>query len=236
MHSSAWYTSQKFFQTYVNNINRPVQVIEIGSLNINGSIKDHITTNVLNYIGLDFAPGNGVDVVLTDPYKYPLADAVADIVVTSSCFEHSEMFWLTFLEGLRLLKPNGLMYCNVPSAWMAYHRHPVDCWRFWPDAAKALETWANYNNVNASVLESYISHPGEGEDVADWVAVFIKDKNFMNHYPQRMLDTLVEWQDYFNAFRFPGNNKFAGTWEQPYCEYHQATKKYQTLSWREQKI
>lgn len=236
MHSSAWNTGQRFFQTYVANINYSVNLVEIGSSSVNGSLRDHRTSNITNYIGLDFAPGNGVDIVLADAYKFPLPDASADVVVTSSCFEHAELFWLTFLEALRILKPNGLLYCNAPSAWMAYHRYPQDCWRFWPDAAKALETWAKYNNLNSSVLESYISSPAADQDVADWVAVFLKDKTFENQYPYRMLDQLTEWQDYFNAFRFPGNSKFSGTWDKPYCEYHQATKKQQTLTWMEEKI
>ena len=65
---------------------------------------------------MDFQQARGVDVVLDDPYKLPLDDASVDIVVSSSCFEHSEMFWLVFLEVMRVLKSDGLFYLNAPSA------------------------------------------------------------------------------------------------------------------------
>jgi hypothetical protein len=72
------------------------------------------------------------------------------MIVTSSCFEHSEMFWLTFLEALRILKPKGLFYINAPSTG-DYHAFPVDCWRFYPDAAGALKTWAKRNGYDITV-------------------------------------------------------------------------------------
>jgi hypothetical protein len=72
------------------------------------------------------------------------------MIVTSSCFEHSEMFWLTFVEALRILKPRGLFYINAPSVG-DYHAFPVDCWRFYPDAAGALKTWAKRNGYDITV-------------------------------------------------------------------------------------
>jgi hypothetical protein len=39
----------------------------------------------------------------------PLKNDFADVIVSSSCFEHSEFFWLLFNESLRILKPNGLL-------------------------------------------------------------------------------------------------------------------------------
>ena len=46
--------------------------------------------------------------MLTDPYHLPFESNSLDVVVSSSCFEHSEMFWLLFLEIMRVLKPEGL--------------------------------------------------------------------------------------------------------------------------------
>src|SRR5690606_22164720 len=94
----------------------------------------------VTYIGLDFEKAKGVDVLLTDPYTLPFENESVDVVVSSSCFEHSEMFWLVFAEILRILKPNGLVYLNAPSNGVV-HRYPVDCWRFYPDAGEALATW-----------------------------------------------------------------------------------------------
>lgn len=183
MHESAYITGKHFFDLYTTETSK---ILEIGSQNVNGSLRDHSKSK--DYTGVDFVKGNGVDVVLDDPYKYPFESNTFDVVVTSSCFEHSEMFWLSFLECLRVLKPSGIIYCNAPAAKMSYHRYPVDCWRFMPDAAKGLQTWANYNEIPAKVLETFIVAPNTG--CYDWCSVFIKDKKYMYNYPARMIDSM----------------------------------------------
>ena len=147
MHPTAMQSVTAFFQTYASEFVNPT-IVEIGSQNVNGSIKDVAPPS--NYVGLDFQEAKGVDIVLQDAYSFPLPDNYADIVVTSSCFEHSEMFWLTFLEGVRILKPRGLFYINAPSTG-DYHAYPVDCWRFYPDADKGLQTWAKRNGYDLTV-------------------------------------------------------------------------------------
>jgi SAM-dependent methyltransferase len=147
MHASALESASEFFGTY------PLEtatVVDIGSQNVNGSLRD-VCPKHYTYIGLDYSPANGVDIVLEDEYKFPLETTSADIVVTSSCFEHAEMFWLTFLEGMRILKPGGLFYINAPSKG-EYHAFPQDCWRFYPDAAKALQKWSARNNMPCEIL------------------------------------------------------------------------------------
>lgn len=228
MHESAYKTAKKFFETYC--VFGALTVVEIGARNLNGSLRDHKTSNVTNYLGLDFIPGNGVDYVLSDPYKYPFADNSVDVVVTSSCFEHAELFWVSFLEALRILRPSGLLYINAPSSWMAYHREPVDCWRFYPDAAKALETWAAYNKYNTMALETFIHPPLPPQDMSDWVAVFLKDRDQQYMHKSRMLDSMTPYDDFFNGFRFPVTEKFPGNWNDlPAAFYHQAVLKRETV-------
>jgi SAM-dependent methyltransferase len=142
-------------------------------------------------MAIDFAQGKGVDVVLTDPYVLPLGDETVDIVVSSSCFEHSEMFWLLFLEILRILKPAGLFYLNAPSNG-AFHRYPVDCWRFYPDSGAALVNWAKRNKYDPLLLESFIGN--QDMDVwNDFVAVFLKDKRHAANYPARILEIKTDF-------------------------------------------
>jgi ubiquinone/menaquinone biosynthesis C-methylase UbiE len=145
-------------------------IVEIGSQNVNGSIREVAPPS--KYVGLDFQEAKGVDIVLQDAYSFPLPDNYADIVVTSSCFEHSEMFWLTFLEGVRILKPRGLFYINAPSTGR-YHAYPVDCWRFYPDADKALKTWAKHNGYNVNVEYKTTMEGPWG----DFVVVYRKNAN-----------------------------------------------------------
>jgi len=220
MHGNALDSAKRFYDTYFPVTEEKYKVVEIGSFDVNGSIRSCVGSNISDYVGLDFESGPGVDVVLTDPYTFPFQDNTFDILVTSSCFEHSEMFWLTFLEGMRILKPSGLFYYNVPSSWMSYHRYPFDCWRFYPDSARALETWAKRNGLNTMVLESYISKPKIFTEASDAIAVFIKDAQYINRYPQRVIDSFDE---FWNGFRFPATEKFPNGWATPTNEFHQGT-------------
>jgi SAM-dependent methyltransferase len=197
MHDSAIKNCQNFFKAYCTDLDpsQPARIIEIGSQDINGSLRS-IAPPQFDYVGVDFAEGNGVDVVLTDPYSLPFEDESADIVISSSCFEHSEMFWIVFLEILRVLKPSGLFYLNAPSNGN-FHRYPVDCWRFYPDSGNALAKWAQRNGLNSLLLESYISNQ-DGGIWNDFVAVFLKDGANLSRHPSRILDNL---QGYRNGFK-----------------------------------
>jgi SAM-dependent methyltransferase len=172
-----------FFDTYVAPLG-DVTVIDLGSQDVNGSLRQVCPANA-RYIGVDFAPATNVDVILTDPYALPFATGSVDAVVTSSCFEHSEMFWLVFNEVLRVLKPGGLFYLNVPSNG-AFHRYPVDCWRFYPDSGKALVSWARRSGLDAELLESFTCR--QDQDIwNDFIAVFVRDAAFAARHPERML-------------------------------------------------
>ena len=116
-------------------------VVEIGSEEFNGAYRHIFADERFGYIGCDRAPGPGVDVVLEDPYKLPLPDASADIVVSGQMLEHCEFFWLSFGEMLRVLKPDGYLFLIAPSGG-PIHNYPVDCYRFYPDAFRALARYA----------------------------------------------------------------------------------------------
>ena len=192
MHPTAMSNCQSFFTTYSASFvqHQHVKVVEIGSQNVNGTLRDTCPAN-FEYIGVDFAQAKGVDIVLEDPYKLPFEDESVDVVLSSSCFEQSEMFWLVFLEILRVLKPNGLFYLNVPSTG-SFHRYPVDCWRFYPDSGAALVKWAQLHGSKPAVLESYTQIAGNWQD---YVAVFLKDESCTAQFPQRILDSKVDFEN-----------------------------------------
>lgn len=193
MHPSAMQNCQQFFDCYGSYIDAHanVRVIEIGAQDVNGSLRSTCPPH-FEYVGVDFIAAKGVDVVLTDPYALPFEDESADVVMSSSCFEHSEMFWLVFLEIMRVLKPGGLFYLNAPSGG-SFHRFPVDCWRFYPDSGRALIAWAKRNGLSPAMLESYVQ---SGGDWADYVAVFLKDEKLAERYPRRIVQTK---QDFANG-------------------------------------
>jgi uncharacterized surface protein with fasciclin (FAS1) repeats len=102
-----------------------------------------------------------------------------------------------FLEIMRVLKPTGLFYMNVPSNG-AFIRYPADCWRFYPDSGKALVAWARRNGINATLLESYTSRQDQ-DQWNDFVAVFLKDETHANLYQDRMLSTFDDFDNGFSS-------------------------------------
>ncbi len=191
MHATAMSNGKLFFDTYLPT-GGPAVVADIGAQDVNGSLKS-VCPPSAQYVGLDFVAGKGVDVIMKDPYVLPLESNSVDVIVSSSCFEHSEMFWVLFLEIMRVLKPDGLFYLNVPSNG-PFHQYPVDCWRFYPDSGRALVTWAKRNGVPASLLESYTSAQS-GDVWNDFVAVFVKDGACADRHPKRIVHGLRRFRN-----------------------------------------
>ena len=192
MHSSAMELGRVFFDHYLQDTTKS-KVLEIGSFDVNGSLRDALGNRDVDYVGVDFAEGKNVDVVLDDPYNIPFEDSSFDIIVSSSSFEHSEFFWLSWLEILRLVKPGGKIYINVPFNGYV-HRYPVDCWRFYPDAGIALQNWGRVNNYPVALLESFVAKQFSSEDEGRWndfVAVFTKSDSY-DDVPSRMSTSISD--------------------------------------------
>lgn len=191
MHDTAMEIGAAFFNTYLKNKD-DLTIVDIGSQDVNGSLRS-VAPHNNKYIGLDFESGKGVDVVITDPYSLPFENESVDVAVSSSCFEHSEFFWLLFNESLRILKPTGLLYINAPSnGW--YHRYPVDCWRFYPDSGVALQNWSNRSGYNCALLESFVGMR-KNELWNDFTAVFVKDEVKRADHPKRIQDTSIAFEN-----------------------------------------
>lgn len=153
MHDTAFGNAAYFYDKYCKHDIENKTVLDIGSCDVNGTLKP-IFLQAKQYIGLDQCDGENVDIV-SSSHKIPLEDNSIDIIVSSSCFEHDPMFWITFNEMLRLAKPGGFIYINAPSNG-PYHAHPVDNWRFYLDSWKSLEQWGRYSGHKVTLLENYI--------------------------------------------------------------------------------
>ena len=171
MHLSSLEHVERLVAKYLAN--RPsLNVIDIGSYDVNGSYKQFFQQPGWRYTGVDLAAGPNVDVVLSSPYRLPLPSHSADVIVSGQAFEHIEFFWLTWLEMSRVLKPGGMIFLLAPSRGYE-HRYPQDCWRFYPDAYRAL---ASYGGLQ--LLEVTTDwEPHRDPDSAPWgdtVGVFLQ--------------------------------------------------------------
>jgi cephalosporin hydroxylase len=114
------------------------------------------------YIGLDMEKGPNVDIV-GKSHEIPFIDNFFDIVISSSCFEHDDMFWVSFKEMSRVLKPGGYMYIQAPQNG-PYHGWPGDNWRFYADSWRALEKWGKSLGYEVELVESYIDEKTPAPD------------------------------------------------------------------------
>jgi SAM-dependent methyltransferase len=96
-------------------------VLEVGSLDINGSVRQFFENCV--YIGLDVAKGPGVDVVCIG-HKYDMPDESFDIVISCECFEHDPYWDKTFTNMIRLCKSGGLVIVSCATKGRSPHGTP----------------------------------------------------------------------------------------------------------------
>lgn len=174
MHNSAYKNAERFYLQYCSNNIEDKIVLDIGSYDANGTLKP-IFEKSRQYIGLDQSSGPNVDIV-SSSHNIMLPENYFDIIVSSSCFEHDDMFWVTFLEMSKLLKEGGYIYINAPSNG-PYHAYPVDNWRFYKDSWKALEKWAIKNGHDIKLIEHYIDPDNMGGPWNDSVGIYTKYGN-----------------------------------------------------------
>lgn len=94
-------------QNYVNLFIRK-KVLEVGSLNINGSIRQFFID--CDYTGVDLAPGKDVDMVARgEDLSFP--DKNFDVVCSCECFEHNPEWARTFDNMARMAKSLVFFSC-----------------------------------------------------------------------------------------------------------------------------
>ena len=151
MHPTSLENMRKCWDRYVRGTELEAQekltVLDVGGADVNGSYRDIFSAPNIKYLGADLKEAPGVAVVMDDPYKIPLEDASVDLVVSGQMLEHCEFFWLSFGEMMRVLKPDGYLFLIAPSSG-GIHRHPVDCYRFHPDAYHALAKYTGCKVVD----------------------------------------------------------------------------------------
>lgn len=93
-------------------------VLEVGSLNINGSVR-HLYHDC-DYVGVDLAPGRDVDVV-GQGQKLCYPDGLFDVVSSFEAMEHNPYWEATVDNMLRMLKPGGLFMLSCASTGRPEH-------------------------------------------------------------------------------------------------------------------
>ena len=154
MHKAALLRMQWFVDQFVTPMaarldQRPLQVLDVGSYDVNGSHRAMFDASTFAYTGLDVSAGPNVDVVLESPYDWSaLPTDSYHVVISGQALEHIEFFWETMAQMSRVLKHDGLLCVIVPRGF-SEHRYPVDCYRFLTDGMAALARYCELDIVHA---------------------------------------------------------------------------------------
>lgn len=123
-------TCQMFTQDAVSRFGLRGEVFEVGSRDVNGTVRDLIPCS--SWVGIDMGgPGPGVDVV-ANGHAIPLASNSRDVAVCLNILEHDTAPWLTLGECLRVLRPGGYILANFLGPGWPVHEYPEDLWRWMP--------------------------------------------------------------------------------------------------------
>lgn len=199
MHTSAMNHMQLSVQTYLHK-DKHYDVLDFGS-QAAGNGRTHrevLAGHDVTYTGVDVVAGENVDVVMRKPYRVPFKADSFDLVITGSAFEHIPFMWASFLEICRVVRPGGLIFLTAPSRG---HIHfEMDCWRYYPDAMRALAAFARVRLEEAHT-DMPPKHPRGGVDYAqvdydrnywgDTVGVFRKPERYS--YLVRPVREVIVW-------------------------------------------
>ncbi|MEO1263446.1 MAG: class I SAM-dependent methyltransferase [Bacteroidota bacterium] len=117
------HNSSKSVQRALNKVINSLGENELG-LNV-GAGTSKLGKNIRN---LDIQPGENIDYV-GKAEAIPVEDNFFSIIITQETLEHVKSPLAAIHEIYRVLKPNGLLYCQLPFI-IGYHPGPTDYWRF----------------------------------------------------------------------------------------------------------
>jgi len=103
-------------------------ILEVGSRNVNGSLRELKLPDP--YTGIDLVEGPGVDLI-ADAADMPFDDASFSTVISASMLEHALDPVAVLSEMARVLAPGGFLLVTAAANGFPFH-NPPDRWRFLP--------------------------------------------------------------------------------------------------------
>jgi len=151
------------------------RVIEIGSLDANGSLRPLIESyNPKEYVGIDIVKGLGVDRICNvENLVEQMGQNIFNVVISTELLEHVKD-WRKAISNIKnVCKEGGIILITTRSIGFPYHGYPHDFWRFEVDDMKNI-----FKDCEILVLEKDPSSPG----------VFIKVRKPLNFNETDFLD------------------------------------------------
>jgi SAM-dependent methyltransferase len=128
------------------------KILEVGSLNINGTVR--IFFENCDYLGIDVGPGPGVDLVCQGQDLDHPADTY-DLSISCECFEHNPFWVETFQNMIRMTKPGGMIIMSCATTGRLEHGTR----RTTPQDAPLIP-WDYYKNLTPADFRAAFDLPG----------------------------------------------------------------------------
>lgn len=131
-----------------------IRVLEIGSADVNGSIRPFFAGS--DYTGVDLSAGPGVDVIASG-HELALPDQHVDLAISCECFEHNPLWCETFVNMHRMTMAGGVIVITCASRGRAEHGTT----RTRPDESPGSQSlgWDYYRNLNRDDFERRLDLP-----------------------------------------------------------------------------
>lgn len=140
-------TVMNFGSSLTDDLVRGKRVLEVGSYNVNGSIRDRIEPlRPACYVGVDISEGPGVDIVCSAvELKSRFGENSFDVIITTEMLEHAED-WKSAINNMKsCLAIGGYILLTTRSAGFPYH-NPPDHWRF--EHADMVRIFSDFDTIN----------------------------------------------------------------------------------------
>jgi SAM-dependent methyltransferase len=133
----------------LSNNFQSIKVIEIGSYDVNGSIRQFFPN--ADYLGVDLTEGPGVDLVCEGD-KVPHPTNTFDISISCECFEHNPNWSASFMNMYRMTKEGGIVIFTCATTGRPEHGTT----RTSPLASPGTQSlnWDYYQNLTQNDFES----------------------------------------------------------------------------------
>jgi SAM-dependent methyltransferase len=152
------------------------KVLEVGSLNINGTMRDFF--NDCDYTGIDVGEGKDVDFVCSG-HEYNSPDETYDVCTSGECFEHNPYWAETFANMVRMTKSGGLVFFTCATTGRPEHgtsrtspsKSPLTIGKGW-DYYRNLDEDDFRNSFNESfddIFEVYEFHSTVKEPLTEFI-------------------------------------------------------------------
>lgn len=147
-------------------------VLEIGSLNINGTVRDFFTN--CEYIGLDVAEGKDVDIVCQGQ-DFDAPQNSFDTVISCEAMEHNPYWEETFLNMINVCKSDGLIVMTCATTGRMEHGTSSSSPK---DSPLTIDIgWDYYNNLEEKDFTLNIDFESKFKEYS-----FLKNENSHDLY------------------------------------------------------